>query len=298
MYYPRGVISSLVTSFDENGRVNEAGIVKNIEFQRKAGVQGICVLGGTAEPMALAPDTREKLMNLAIDAAGGELDVVVGALVGNPDEVKRDIAAAQKAGAQACLVTATPFVRPSERDVETFFRELARLGMPLILFNTPSRSGYLMSTDLIARLNQDVDNIVGIKESSRDILLLGKIRSRCGHPFGVLQGVDSLFLTSLTMGGDGGILAAAAVVPEICLDIETALKEENLEKARSSYYQMMPLVDLMYEASHPAPLKVALEIRGLPAGKTKPPLYGLKKDHIDRLRKVCESLFEKIKTGG
>ena len=294
MFYPKGIISSLVTNFKDDGKIDEQGIIANFDFQKKAGVPGICVLGGTAEPMSIDPQTRSRIMKMAVEAAGGKIDVVVGALVGNPQEVRGDISAAQKAGAQACLVSATPFVRPSEPDMEHYFRELAAIGMPLILFNTPSRSGFLMSADLVTKLVAEVKEIVGIKESSRDIVLLAKIRKRCPHPFSVLQGSDAMFLASLAMGGDGGILAAAAVVPEIYLRMQQYMEEGNLAAAQELYYKVMPLVDLMYRASHPAPLKVALGIRGLPSGKTRPPLYGLKNDHIEQLHSVCNELLKEI----
>ncbi|MBA7550859.1 4-hydroxy-tetrahydrodipicolinate synthase [subsurface metagenome] len=291
MFYPKGIISSLVTNFKEDGEIDEKGILKNIDFQKQAGVPGICVLGGTAEPMSLGPKTRSRIMKIAVEAAEGKMDVVVGALVGNPKEVMDDICDAQKVGAQACLVSATPFIRPSESDMETYFRELSAIGMPLILFNTPSRSGFLMSADLVEKLVSEVKQIVGIKESSRDIVLLAKIRNKCPHPFSVLQGSDALFLASLAMGGDGGILAAAAVVPEIYMHMQQYMAEGKLTAAQELYYRVMPLVDLMYRASHPAPLKIALGFRGLPSGKTKPPLYGLKTDHIERLRSVCAELL-------
>ena len=291
MFYPDGVIASLVTPFDSSGDVDEKGMVQSIEFQKGAGSQGVCVLGGTGEPMSIERRDREKLMKLAVETSKGKIDVIVGALVGNPEEVAYDVEAAKRAGAQACLVTATPFVRPSDKDVERFFSHLATLEMPLVLFNTPSRSGSFISPDMIQRLSATYETIVGVKESSRDIITMTKVRSKCPSPFAVLQGVDSLFFFTMAAGGNGGILAAAAVFPEVYAAIVKSVDEADLSRARVLHYRMMPLIDMLYEASHPAPLKVALEARGFLVGKTKPPLYGISDDHALRVREEVHGIL-------
>lgn len=292
MYRPQGVISSMVTSFKPDGTLDEEGLRKNIRFQREAGVPAVCVLGGTGEPLALTRQERERVISIAVEAAEGELDVVVGAMAGGPDEVAKDIAYAARAGAKACMVVAPPFVRPAPKDVKKYFATLAAGSeVPLIVFNVPSRSGFLMSASFIAELARDIDMIVGVKESSRDIVLLSDVRALCPPPFAVLQGVDALFLPSLALGADGGLIAAAAVFPEWCVEIDKAVREGDLARARERHYQLMQLVPLLYEASHPGPLKAAIEMRGLPAGSTRPPLYELTEDHMGRLRACMQQLL-------
>ncbi len=218
-------------------------------------------------------------MAVSVEAAGPSMNVVVAALVGNPDEVTRDIAAAARHRARACMITTPPFVRPSDSDVAEFItRVAARSTLPLIIFNVPSRTGFLMSPPLIARVAGAIDLLAGIKESSRAIVQFGEVRRRCAAPFACLQGVDALYLPSIAIGGDGGILAAAAVFPEYCVAIERAVAAGDLKTARAKHYQLLSIVNLLYEASHPAPLKAALEARGLPVGRTRPPLYGISED--------------------
>lgn len=296
MYRPQGVLSSMVTSFDASGRLDEVGIGKNIEFQIASGIKSVVMLGGTGEPLAMTAEERQRVMEVSIAAAAGRLKIVIGALVGNPIEVARDIENAAKAGADACMVTTTPFVRPHERDVRRFLSELAATSaVPLIVFNVPSRSGFLMTTKLICDLARDTRKIVGLKESSRDIAQFSDIRAGTDASFSMLQGSDALFLPSQALGGDGGILAAAAVFPDVCLEIENAVANSNLEMARARHFQLMELVHLMYEASHPGPLKLAIEIRGLPVGKTRPPLYELTDDHKARIRICVEKLMRTFK---
>lgn len=292
MYRPQGVLSSMVTSFDAKGQLDEEGIRRNIEFQVKAGVKSVVMLGGTGEPLSMTPGERKRTMEVSVATAAGRLKVVIGALVGNPTEVAADIENAAKAGADACMVTTTPFVRPHERDVRRFLTDLAnRSPLPLIVFNVPSRSGFLMSSKLVCDLAREVPKIVAIKESSRDIALFSDIRAGADPAFSMLQGSDALFLPSQALGGNGGILAAAAVFPEWCLAIERAVASGDLKSARARHFELMEVVHLMYEASHPGPLKLAIEMRGMPAGKTRPPLYDLTDDHQARLKRSVEKLL-------
>ena len=292
MYRPKGVLSSMVTSFDAKGHLDEAGIRRNVEFQAKAGIRSIVMLGGTGEPLSMTPEERKRTMQVAVEAAAGRLKVVIGTLVGNPTEVARDIENAATAGADACMVTTTPFVRPHERDVQRFLTDLAgNSPIPLIVFNVPSRSGFLMTAKLVCDLARNVEKIVAIKESSRDIALFSDIRAGTDASFSMLQGSDALFLPSLALGGNGGILAAAAVFPEFCITIERAVAAGDLQTARARHFELMELVHLMYEASHPAPLKLAIELRGIPAGRTRPPFYGLTEDHQARIKRCVEKLL-------
>jgi len=295
MFFPSGVISALATPFRNDKKINKEAIIENIKFQKEAGVKGICVLGGTGEPMSLSVNERKEIMNVTVKASNKSMDLVAGALIGNPKEVENDIIEAKKAGFHACLVCPPPFVCPSEKDVESYFTELSSIGMPLIIFNTPSRSGFLMKPELIAKLTLTLENVVGIKEASGNLLEVAKLIESCPKSFSILQGEDSLYFLTLALGGNGGILAAAAVIPEVFIKIQEFLEQGNIEKARILQYKIIPFVNLMYEASHPAPLKIAMEIRGLPAGPTRPPLYGLSHDHYDRVKKTVKLLLKDLK---
>ena len=277
MFYPKGIISSLVTCFEGNGKLNLLGLTDNLRFQKKAGIKTVCVLGGTGEAASLTETERHIIMKETMRGCEG-MQVVFGALAGRPQEVMADIQQAKELGAVACLVMAPPFVRPSESDVERLIEDYASLGMPLILFNTPSRSGFSMSARLISRLAK-LEQVVGIKESSGDMVLLQNIRIACPPPFGLLTGGDNLYLPTMVLGGDGGILASAAVIPEVCLALDAAIAAGEIQNAKKLHYAVKLLDDVLYKASHPVPLKIALEHRKLPAGGCRPPFGAIDRDH-------------------
>ena len=151
MYYPKGVIASMGTCFDSSGALDLPGPGKTSSF-RKSWHQDNLRFGGTGEAASMSREERHAVMEETMRHADG-LHIVFGALAGTPADVKADIAKAKELGADAVMVMAAPFVRPSERDVERLIREYATVGMPLIVFNTHSRSAFRMSAALVKRLN-------------------------------------------------------------------------------------------------------------------------------------------------
>ena len=293
MFYPKGIITSMATSFRENGELDLSGIIENIKFQKQAGIKTICVLGGTGEATSLTQEERHQIMEATMSNSEG-LHVVIGALAGRPSDVKADISKAKELGADACMVVATPFIRPSERDVEAFMIQLASLGQPLVLFNSPSRSGFSMSVSLISKLSK-VEGIVGIKESSGDIILMHNVLQECKQPFGIVTGGDNLYFPSVALGADGGLLATAAVLPEVCLALEDAILHADLNKAREYHCILHDLDFVMYKASHPVPLKFAMQFRGLPVGKCRPPFSNLDTKHEEEVYAVMRDISKKLK---
>ncbi len=292
MYYPKGVISSMATCFHEDGALDLAGLGMNVEFQKQAGIKTICVLGGTGEAASMTREERHAVMEETMRHADG-LNVIFGALAGTPADVKADIEKAKELGANASMVMAPPFVRPSERDVEHLVKDYASVKMPLIIFNTPSRSAFNMSAGLVKRLNE-IEEVVGIKESSGDMTLLQNIRVDCPSPFGLLTGGDDLYLPTLALGGDGGILACAGVIPEVFVKMDQAIADGDLETARRCHYAGKLLNDVMYKASHPVPMKIAMASRGLPAGICRPPFSDLEAAHKAQVYTALKKIKEEV----
>lgn len=298
MYYPKNTIPSMVTSFHADGSLDLAGMAENIQFQKAAGVKSICVLGGTGEAASMTREERHAVMEETMRNADG-LDVVFGALAGRPEDVMVDILKAKELGAKACLVMATPFVRPSEQDIYNLMKYYATAGQPLIVFNTPGRSSVNMSAALVSRMNADIPEVVGIKESSGNMALFQDIRVGCPAPFSAMTGGDDIYFETLCVGGVGGILAAAAAIPEVFVALDNAFAAKDYDTACKCSYAIKRLNDVLYTASHPVPLKIALEFRGLPVGIARPPFSNVTPEHeasviqaMKDIRKDCEGIVE------
>lgn len=293
MYRPRQTIPSLVTSFNHEGDLDIEGLIKNLVFQKEAGIESVCVLGGTGEAASLSKDERQKIIETVMQSHQG-LKIIFGALVGTTEDVEADIKVAKANGAHAVMVMVPPFVGPSQYDMEYYFENLAKLEMPLIIFNSPKRSSFNMSLDLIHTLSKN-EMIIGMKESSGDIYFLQDIIKENTDTFEILIGGDDLYLPSLALGATGGILASGAVIPEVLVALDKSVKEENYTVARRLHYYVKALNDEMYKESHPAPLKYLLEYRGLPVGNCRPPFRPLREEYKNSLAEVLETILEDLK---
>lgn len=292
MYYPKGVISSTVSVFQENGSLDFDGIVENMRFQKQAGIKEVCVLGGTGEAASMTQNERHAVMDAAMAASDG-LHVVMGALAGSIDEIEADICKAKDIGASASMVMVPPFFRPSAADIENLILRYSAIGQPLVLFNSPSRSGYSMSAELIERLAR-IPNVVGIKDSSGSMILAQDVRVSCPRPFSLLTGGDDLYFPTLALGGDGGILASAAVIPEVCAALDRAVSENDYELARKCHYAIKILNDLLYKASHPVPLKTCMHYRGLPSGKCRLPFTDIPENDKEKLKAAMREIRQSL----
>ncbi len=298
MFRPKGIITSMVTSFTADGGLDEAGLKENIAFQREAGVGTVCVLGATGEPTVMTRAERHRAMAVAMEAAAGGPEIVFGAVAGSPNDVLADIRAAADAGAPACMITSPPFIRPAPRDVRRFFVDVAaKSPLPLIIFNAPTRTGFLMSSELVIDLAHEIDMIVAIKDSSSDVAHFSRLRAECPTEFSLLQGNDPVYLPSLALGADGGILACAAAFPELFLKIEAAAARGAYAEARPSHHRIVELSPLIYQASYPGTLKRAMERRGLPVGRTRPPIYEIEPGHAAALDACVDAILASLKTG-
>lgn len=290
--FPNGIITSMVTNFDKNGDIDLQGLAENIMFQKKAGIRNVCILGGTGEALSLSQEERHQIMEASMIHSAG-MNVVFGTLAGKPTDIIQDIQKAKVLGADACMVMAPPFYRPSESDVEELIKEYASIGMPLILFNTPSRSGFNMSFPLIFKLSK-IKEVIAIKESSGDMLLLEKIKNDNKDRISILTGGDTNYFTSMVLGANGGLIATAAVIPEVILELESAINQGDLVLAREIHYLIKLLAEVMYKASHPFPLKIAMKQRGLPAGNCRLPFKNIDKNHEEQIYIVMKTIKSKL----
>lgn len=290
-FRPQGVITALVTSFEASGKLDETGLAASVEYQIRAGVHGLCPTGGTGEPLSLTEEEHRRALDVVLEAAGGRVPVIAGVLLANQEAVIRLALHAKASGAAAVMVIPPYFVRTHPENVARHFAEIARaIDHPLILFNTPSRSGVNLPARWIADLARRVPVFVGVKESSGNLTQVGMIIREAPEGFTVLQGSDALQLPTYAMGGTGGIVALANLVPGLFVELHQAVARGDIARAQDIQLRLLPLDEVCYSEGHPAPLKRALELVGRPAGPTRPPIYPVSLQTEARLREVLKGL--------
>jgi 4-hydroxy-tetrahydrodipicolinate synthase len=267
----RGVITALVTPFDPAGRVDAAALRGAIDFQVNAGVGGLLVLGGSGEFTSLGDDERRAVMAIAVGHAAGRVPVVVGLLSPGTAHVTALGRHARRAGADALLVLPPFYIAPSPAGIREHFARVAGVGLPIVVYDNPARTGVTLGAETLAAL-AEIDEVVAVKECDRDLgRVAGKMRALAGR-LAFLSGEDDLAFATLALGAAGGVWMAANLFPELFVALVRAVQAGRLEEARAIQYRLLPIIAATYVTNHPAPLKAALALAGRPAGPARPPL--------------------------
>jgi 4-hydroxy-tetrahydrodipicolinate synthase len=273
MYRPTGIVASLVTHFTSSGSLDRKSIVATVDFLARQGVHAVCICGGTGEALSLTDEEHAAAVEAAVEGAAGRCRVVAGALYIDPARIAIAGRAAAKAGADAVMIIAPYFVRPSADDIYAHAERVAdAVELPLILFNTPSRAGLDMDADLLIRIATRIPKVVAYKEASGNIAKFARVVREVPSDFCMLQGLDDLVLPSLVLGGSGALITLGAVVPRLFVNLFDAVQRNDIATARKLQLASLPIGDVMYRTPNPSGTKRLLELLGRPGGPVRPPL--------------------------
>jgi 4-hydroxy-tetrahydrodipicolinate synthase len=286
----RGSIVPLVTPFHD-GRLDEDALRRLVEFQIRHGSHGISVLGTTGEPTSLTPDERERVMALAIEAAGGRVPVLVGTGSNNHDETLRYTRLAERLGADALLLIVPYYNKPSQRGLYEHFRRAAEAtSLPVVLYNIPGRSAVNLEPDTIAQLHATCANIVGVKEANPSLDQVSRVLARCGRDFLVYSGIETLCFPMLALGGAGHVSATGNVAPERVARLYDLCAAGRWDEARDLHYELLELNEVLFLETNPGPVKAALGMMGLIDPEVRLPLAPVAEATAERVRAALDRL--------
>ncbi|HOS82861.1 MAG TPA: 4-hydroxy-tetrahydrodipicolinate synthase [Methanolinea sp.] len=286
-----GVIPAIITPFLRNSTLDLDldGLRSNIEFLLENGVHGIVPCGSTGESATLTFEEHEKVIEVAIDVAGGKVPVIAGTGSNNTAEAVRLTKAAKDMGADGVLVISPYYNKPNRSGLVKHYTALADLDIPVIMYNVPGRTGQNLPPDLVAELARHPD-IVGIKEASGDIGQISRIiEATLDEDFVVISGDDNITLPILALGGAGVISVAANVEPARMVAMFEAFCEGDLEEALDMHYALSPLFRAMFIDTNPIPVKKAVELRGMAGGPPRLPLDELDAEKTKKLAEVLST---------
>ena len=245
---------------------------KNVRSLMAAGCAGVAWSGSTGEHPLLTGEERIQGVRACREAMGTKGFVIAGAGARSTAETLTLIEDVKAAGADAALVL-SPIGGTSDDGMVKHFEILNEAGLPMILYNYPAATGIDISFELFTRLIE-IENVVGIKDTSGNLPLLAKIFDRYGtEDISVFTGCDDLILPAYAIGVRAVILAMANIAPKQIVVMEKDLNEGRLKEAREIYWRLAPLVDAVCPAENfPAALKKAVELIGLNAGDPRLPI--------------------------
>lgn len=269
----RGSFTALVTPF-KNGAIDENAYAALIERQIEQGTHGLVPAGTTAETPTLTGEERRRAIELCVEVAKGRVPVIAGTGSYSTAEVVELQRFAKTVGADAGLVVAPYYNKPSQDGLKAHFRHVAEaVQLPSFVYNIPGRSIVDITVETMAEIAAH-PNVIGVKDATSDMSRVTRQRLAIGEDFIQLSGEDASALGYNAHGGVGAISVTANVAPKLCARFQTACLEGEWDQARALNDRLQPLHEALFSHPSPAPGKYALSLLGLCSAEVRLPLTG------------------------
>jgi 4-hydroxy-tetrahydrodipicolinate synthase len=257
----RGSFTALVTPF-KNGSVDEKAFRNLVDWQIAEGTNGLVPVGTTGESPTLSHQEHRDVVEWCVDQARGRAPVVAGAGSNSTKEAIELAQHAEKAGADAVLVVTPYYNKPTQDGLYAHFKAINdAIGIPIIIYNIPSRSVVDMSVDTMKRL-YELKNIAGVKDATANMARVSQQRAELGEDFNQLSGEDITALGFMAHGGHGCISVTSNVAPRLCAEFQAACLKGDFNAALKLQDKLAPLHINLFVETSPAPIKYAMSLIG------------------------------------
>lgn len=285
----RGSIAALVTPFTDGGELDMESLQGLVRYQLAHGSHGVSIGGSTGEPSAQSVAERAAAIRAVGQAVADRAFFVPGTGSAKLDETLELTAVAAESGADAVLVITPYYAKPTQEALYRWYRTIAAEfpDLPIAAYNVPTRTAVDLAPETVQRLFGDIENFVGVKETTPDFQHASRVMQLCGPDLLVWSGIELLCLPLLAIGGAGFVSATANLAPAAHADLYAAWLRHDVEAARRIHYGLHPLVDLLFVETNPAPSKWVLHEMGLiGSAYVRPPLVGPTTASIERIKEL------------
>lgn len=284
----KGVIVPILTPIDENEKIDEAKLRKQVDFVIEGGVSGILAYGSNGEFYMIEEDEMERGLKIMVDQAAGRVPVYMGIGAISTQKCCRLAKMGIANGAYGISVLQPMFLKPNEEELFLHFKTIADSvsDKPMLLYNNPGRVNYTLSGNLVERLAREVENIVGMKDTSGDITQTEEfIRRTRDTGFKVFGGKDTLLYASLCHGAVGGVCTTANFMPELIVDIYNKYVAGDIAGSLEAQFKLNPVRLAMDAGSFPVATKDMANLRQMEVGVPfKPNLPTPEGAALDKMR--------------
>ena len=270
----RGVFAATVTPMKANEEIDFPRLTAFTDDLVRQGVHGLIPLGSTGEYYALSAEERERVLRTTNEVVAGRVPVVAGANAGSTRDVIAYARQAEQLGCDGVMLAAPYYSLPRPEELFAHFRAVSNsIGIPIILYNYPGRTGVDMSPEFIERL-AGLRNLRYVKESTGEMSRITELLRRCGDGLGVFCGCDTIALESLMVGAIGWIGGVVNVLPKAHAELyDLTVVQKNYPAAQKLFFKMLPLLELMEGGGkYTQFVKAACGLAGHPAGPPRRPL--------------------------
>jgi 4-hydroxy-tetrahydrodipicolinate synthase len=285
---------ALITPFTTDDAVDLDGFCRLVDFHLAHGTDGLLLCGSTGEPSLLSTGEKRAIYDAVLPYTRGKIPTFAGTTGGSTAETVELSRYAQRAGSDGLLLVVPPYSRPPQEAIYQHFRTVAEaVDLPIAIYNNPTRVGVNIDAETIIRL-AEIPNIVADKEAIPNVGQLTAIKRATGDRLNLLccdfPGY-SLVLPTLALGGQGTANVTGNVIPEEMAAMSRPWQTfEDVQRSRELYFRYLPLLTMMYSVSSPVPVKTAVGLLGLPAGRVRRPLPDMAPDKVRQLQALLDEL--------
>ena len=288
----RGCATAIVTPFTASGAVDEKRLRDVIEYQIAGGVRILVPCGTTGESVTMSEDENRLVIRTTVEVCRGRAKVIAGTGSNSTSTTIARSQAARELGVDAVLTVAPYYNKPTQEGLYAHFRAIAESlsGLPVVIYNVPSRTSSNISAETTLRLARDVENIVAVKEASGNLSQIMEILCSRPEGFRVISGDDSLTLALIALGGEGLISVASNEAPELMSRLNDLALAGQWDEARALHYRLLPLMEGNFIESSPGPVKAAMALMGLLEENLRLPLVPVQEKTRARMREILTEL--------
>ena len=285
----KGVMPAVTTKFTDNDTLDLVNFEVNIRAQVKAGVSGI-ILGGTlGEASTLTAEEKKSLIIKTVEIVEGKIPVIINIAEQSTKDAIEAARLAKAYGATGLMMLPPMRYKADDRETVTYFKKVANsTTLPIIIYNNPVDYGIEVTLDMFAEL-AECDNIQAVKESTRDISNVTRMRNRFGNRFAILCGVDTLALESILMGADGWVAGLVCAFPAETVAICNLAKAGKIQEAIAINRWFLPLLELDISTKLVQNIKLAEVATGIGTENVREPRLSLVGEERKRVLAIIEA---------
>lgn len=267
----QGIYTAMITPF-RDGKLDEAAFESFVEWQISEGVHGLVPCGTTGESPTLSHDEHKRLVELAVKTAKGRVPIMAGTGSNSTAEAMDFTRHAEKAGADAVLVVAPYYNKPTQEGIFQHYKAIASVSaLPVFVYNIPGRSVINITDETLARL-AEIPTIAGVKDATGDLARVATLRRLVGDRLALFSGEDMTVVGFNAMGGCGAISVSSNIVPKACATVQELTFKGDYKAALAEQEKWTALHSVMFCETNPIPVKYAAHLMGKCSDEVRLPL--------------------------
>ncbi|WP_214482735.1 4-hydroxy-tetrahydrodipicolinate synthase [Bacillus sp. SM2101] len=284
------VATAMVTPFDNRGNIDFSKTSQLVNYLIDNGTDSLVISGTTGESATLSTEEKIALFQHVVSEVAGRVPVIAGTGSNNTYASIELTKKAEETGVDAILLVAPYYNKPNQEGLYQHFKAIANsTKLPVMLYNVPSRTITNISPETIIKLSK-IDNVVAVKDASGDLNAMTEIIANTDEGFLLYSGDDGLTLPILAIGGSGIVSVASHVIGNEMQEMIHAYRNNKLNESALLHQKLLPVMTGLFMAPSPAPVKTALQIRGLDVGSVRLPLVPLAEHERVKLSELLQQI--------